>query len=76
MQVAGDRATLRTGNPEIGAAGIKDDLELLGRRSEGNRAEVYSSSVSQWRQPQESFITLCVQEVLNRNIMGPLIEVD
>lgn len=40
MQVASDRATLCAWNPKIGAAGIKDDFELLRWRSNSNRAEV------------------------------------
>lgn len=40
MEVAGDRAALGTRDPEVGAAGVKNDLEFLGRSSKGDSAEI------------------------------------
>jgi len=40
MKVACDRATLGAWDPEVRAASVKDDFELLGRGSKGNGAEI------------------------------------
>lgn len=40
MEVASDAATLLGGNPEVGATGIEDDLEALGRSSDSDLGEV------------------------------------
>lgn len=40
VEVASDGATLGRGNPKVGAAGVKDDLELLRRVADGNLGEV------------------------------------
>jgi len=40
VEVAGDGAALRRRHPQVGAAGIQDDLEVLGRRADGDLREV------------------------------------
>ena len=40
VEVASDGATLRRGNPKVGAAGVEDDLELLRRVTNSNLGEV------------------------------------
>lgn len=46
MQVASNRAAGSAGDPEVGAASVKDDFELLGRRADSNGAEVYPELAS------------------------------
>jgi hypothetical protein len=45
VKVAGDRAAIATGNPEVGASGIEDNFEGLGRRAKGDLRVIYSLSV-------------------------------
>lgn len=45
MEVAGDRVALRGRNPEVGAAGVEDNLEGLGRSAEGDLGEVWNELV-------------------------------
>lgn len=40
VEVASNGATVRRGDPQVGAAGVEDDLELLGRVADGNLGEV------------------------------------
>ena len=40
VQVAGDRAAVTAGNPQVRAAGVQDDLELLRRSADGDLGEV------------------------------------
>ena len=40
VEVASNRATVRRGDPQVGAASVEDDLELLGRVADGNLGEV------------------------------------
>jgi hypothetical protein len=49
VEVAGDRVALGRRNPEVGAAGVEDDLEGLGRSSERDLGEVYSLSANATR---------------------------
>jgi hypothetical protein len=41
MKIAGNGAARRAGNPKVGAARVEDNLELLGRRTESNGAEIW-----------------------------------
>jgi hypothetical protein len=41
VEVAGDAAALLGRNPEVGAAGVEDDLEALGRVTDGDLGEVW-----------------------------------
>lgn len=45
VEVAGDAAALLGGNPEVRAARIEDNLECLGRGTDGDLGEVCSMSV-------------------------------
>ena len=40
VEVASNGATVRRRDPQVGAAGVEDDLELLGRVADGNLGEV------------------------------------
>jgi hypothetical protein len=40
VQVAGDRAAVTAGHPQVGATGVQDDLELLRRSADGDLGEV------------------------------------
>jgi len=40
VQVAGNRAAVTAGNPQVGAARVQDDLELLRRSADGDLGEV------------------------------------
>jgi hypothetical protein len=42
VQVAGDGAAVTTGNPQVGATGVQNDLELLRRSADGDLREVLS----------------------------------
>lgn len=46
VQEAGNAVAGLRGNPEVGASRVKDDLESLGRRADGNLGEVYPTQVS------------------------------
>lgn len=41
MKITGDRTALSAGNPQVGASGIKNDLEGLRRSSNGDLGEVW-----------------------------------
>jgi hypothetical protein len=45
VEVAGDRAAIATGNPEVRASGIEDNFEGLRRRAKGDLRVIYSLSV-------------------------------
>lgn len=66
MQVASDRAALGRWNPEVGATGVENDLEGLGRSPEGDLGEVWALSATaqeqlSMRKPAQR--TLGVQKV-------------
>jgi hypothetical protein len=41
VEVAGDAATLLGRNPEVGATSVENDLEALGRSTDGDLGEVW-----------------------------------
>lgn len=41
MEVAGDAAALLGRNPEVRATGVEDNLEALGRSTDGDLGEVW-----------------------------------
>jgi hypothetical protein len=44
VKVAGDATTLLGRNPEVGATGVEDNLEALGRSTDGDLGEVLERS--------------------------------
>lgn len=40
VEIASDGTAVRRGDPQVGAASVEDDLELLGRVADGNLGEV------------------------------------
>lgn len=72
VEVASDRAALGRRDPKVGASGVKDDLEVLRRRSDGDLGEVYMllDLLSQSRRALMNRLTLCVQEVGDGHRMG------
>lgn len=63
VEVAGDAAALLGGDPEVGAARIEDNLECLGRGTDGDLGEVCSKSVLGVTRGGGGRLTLGVHEV-------------
>lgn len=74
MQVACYGSTRSTGNPEIGASGIQNNLEVLSGLADANGAEVYNKSTIE-SSKLIHIHTLSIQKVLDGDFMGAL-EID
>lgn len=63
VEVASNGTTVRRGDPQVGAASVEDDLELLGRVADGNLGEVWIESEADQKAQVKDLHTLSVQEV-------------
>jgi len=76
VKVASDGTASRAGDPKVGAASVKDDLELLGWRAQGDSAEVCFWSDFCHANTSPGKFTLCIQEVLDWDLVRATASID
>jgi hypothetical protein len=73
MKIAGNRATLRGWDPEVGATGVQNHLEGLWGRAKPNFGEIYVSNQRFGRKKRKYMLsvhTLSVEEIINQDIVA------
>lgn len=79
MEIARDRVALRRGDPEVGAAGVKNHFEGLWRRAERDLGEVWDGisrcDATNQRSASAKRHTLSIHEIANRDRVSAICDV-